>query len=147
MGPPICASGWLYGVHCISHGSYCQTLYLGRGGPQDQDARVRHEHWMCRYRSLNRQLPQLDDFSCNGIFANVTYTPSARVVCVRIGLVALPFPSRAPGDKIRGRYSECRAVSKSHLQARKGGPNLCSERETPHPVVRIVRYTCVHMYG
>ena len=64
FGPPICASGWLYGVHCISHRSYCQTLYLGRGGPQDQDAHVRHAHWVCRYRSLNRQLPQLDDFSC-----------------------------------------------------------------------------------
>ena len=30
---------------------------------------------------------------------------SARDVRVRLGLVALPFPSRASGDKIRGRYS------------------------------------------
>ena len=43
------------------------------------------------------------DFSCNGFFANGIYTHSARDVRVRLGLVALPFPSRASGDKICGR--------------------------------------------
>ena len=50
----------------------------------------------------NYRYTQLDDFSCNGIFANVIYTHRARDVRVRIGLVALPFPSRASDDKIVG---------------------------------------------
>ena len=53
--------------------------------------------------SKNDRYTQLDDFSCNGIFANVVYTHSACDVRVRLGLVDLPFPSRASGDKIRGR--------------------------------------------
>ena len=63
-----------------------------------------------------RPLHQLDDFSCNGIFANVIYTHSARDVRVRLGLVALPFPSRASDDKIRGRYSIRRKVIKGKAQ-------------------------------
>ena len=43
-------------VYCISHGSCRPMLYLGRGGPQDQDARVRHEHY---YRSpVTRKIVQ-----------------------------------------------------------------------------------------
>ena len=37
------------------------------------------------------------------VFANGIYTPSARDARVRLRLVALPFPSRASDDKIRGR--------------------------------------------
>ena len=54
------------------------------------------------FRKNDRYI-QLDDFSCDGIFANVVYTHSACDVRVRLGLVDLPFPSRASGDKIRGR--------------------------------------------
>ena len=39
-----------------------------------------------------------------------THTHSARDVRVRLGLVALPFPSRASFDKIPGRYSLRREV-------------------------------------
>ena len=136
-----------HGIRCISHESYRRALYLGRGGPQDQYARIRHARLVCRSHSQKYRYTKNRPIGVTVVYKNGIYTLSARGARVRLGLVALPFPSRAPGDKIRARYSERRAVSKSHLQARKGGPNLCSERETPHPVVRIVRYTCVHMYG
>ena len=59
----------------------------------------------------------MDDFSCNGIFANVIYTHSARDVRVHLSLVALPFPSRASGDKICGRYNIRRKVPNQESKA------------------------------
>ena len=52
----------LHAVYCISQGSYRTTLYLGRGGPQDQDARVRRARWVCRYRSQKRPLHPIGRF-------------------------------------------------------------------------------------
>jgi hypothetical protein len=49
------------------------------------------------------------------VFANGSTYP-ARDARVRLGLVALPFPSRASGDKIRGRYSIRREVTSHSLQ-------------------------------
>jgi hypothetical protein len=51
-----CKFPWLYllspcAVYCISHESCCPVLYLGRGGRQDQDARVRHRT-VCVYHIL-----------------------------------------------------------------------------------------------
>ena len=114
-----CKLPWLYllspcAVYCISHGSYRQTLYLRRGGLQDQDARVRHAHWVCRSLSQKYRYTKNRPIGVTVVFANVIYTPSARDARVRLGLVALPFPSRASGDKIRGRYSIRREVP-SHL--------------------------------
>ena len=80
------------------------------------------------FRKNDRYI-QLDDFSCNGIFANVVYTHSVRDVRVRLGLVALPFPSRASGDKIRGRYGIRREMPNQDSKAGggaqiSGGPNF-----------------------
>jgi hypothetical protein len=118
----VCKFPWLYllspcAVYCISHGSCFLMLYLGRGGPQDQDARVRHAHWVCRSHSQKCRYTKNRPIGVTVVFANGTYTPSARDALVRLGLVALPFPSRAPGDKIRGRYS-IRRVAPSHILRR-----------------------------
>ena len=103
-----------HAVYSISRGSYRQTLYLERGGPQDQDAGVRHARWVLRYRLQKRPLHQLDDFSCNGRFVKANYAPSRCDARLRLGLVALPFPSRASDDKIGGRYSIWREVHSRH---------------------------------
>ena len=87
---------------------------MGRGGPQDQDARVRHAHCVCRSHSQRYRYTKNRPIDVTVVFANGIYTPSARDARVRLGLVALPFPSRASGDKIRGRYSIRREVP-SHL--------------------------------
>ena len=60
-----------------------------------------------RKNTVTRKIVQL---GVTVVFANGIYTPSARDARVRLGLVALPFPSRASGDKIRGRYSIRREV-------------------------------------
>ena len=49
---PLCL-GVLIGhltPYTLSPKSYRRTLYLGRGGPQDQGARVRHARCVCRSR-------------------------------------------------------------------------------------------------
>ena len=89
-------------------------LYLGMGGPQDQDARVRHAHCVCRSHSQKYRYTKNRPIGVTVVFANGIYTPSARDARVRLGLVALPFPSRASGDKIRGRYG-IRGEVPSHL--------------------------------
>ena len=90
---------WVY----FEVASQSKRLYLPRilspdsllnVGPQDQDARVRHARCVDVVRKNDRHT-SLDDFSCNGIFANGIYTPSARDVRVHLGLVALLFPDRA----------------------------------------------------
>ena len=100
-------------VYCISQGSYRTTLYLGRGGPQDQDARVRHARYVCRSYSQKYRYTKNRPIGVTVVFANGIYTPSAHDARVRLGLVALPFPSRASFDKIPGRYSIRRAVIKN----------------------------------
>ena len=99
-------------VYCISQGSYRTTLYLGRGGIQDQDARVRHARYVCRSYSQKYRYTKNRPIGVTVVFANGIYTPSAHDARVRLGLVALPFPSRASFDKIPGRYSIRRAVIK-----------------------------------
>ena len=85
---------------------------------------------------------QLDDFSCNGIFANVIYTHSARDVRVHLSLVALPFPSRASGDKICGRYNIRRKVpnqeSKAAGEVHGAPPKTLTINTTAQPTYRFV---------
>ena len=104
-------------VYCISHESYRRTLYLGRGGTKDQDARVRHARCVCRSHSQKYRYTKNRPMGCNGRFVNGTYTPSARDVRVHLSLVALPFPSRASGDKICGRYNIRRKVPNQESKA------------------------------
>ena len=103
-----CKFPWLYllspcAVYCISHGSCCPMLYLGRRGSRDQDARVRHSHQVCRSYPQKYRYTKSRPIGVTVVFANVVYTLSARDARVRLGLVALPFPSRASDDKIHGR--------------------------------------------
>ena len=113
LGPPFVPEDEIYsphGIRCISHESYRRALYLGRGGPQDQYARIRHTRWVCRSHLQKYRYTKNRPIGVTVVFVNGTYTPSERDVCVRLGLVALPFPSRASDDKICGRYSIRREV-------------------------------------
>ena len=103
---------WLYllspcAVYCISHGSCRLILYLGRGGPQDQDARVRHAHCVCRSHSQKYRYTKNRPIGVTVVFSNGTTHP-ARVThaCVLI-LWPSPFQVerlaiRSVGDTVYG---------------------------------------------
>ena len=106
MGPPLCLGDLI--EHLTPYTLSPTNLIAGRSTWEWEVHKTKKHACVARAGcvdifSKNDRYTQLDDFSCNGIFANVVYTHSACDVRVRLGLVALPFPSRASGDKIRGR--------------------------------------------
>ena len=106
MAPPLCLRDLI--EHLTPYTLSPTTLIAGRSTWEWEGHKTKTHAYVTRAgcvdhirkNTVTRKIVQL---GVTVVFTNVVYTPSACDARVRLGLVTHPIPSRASGDKIRGR--------------------------------------------